>query len=185
MNNIENIYTTIETESETENTDTDTDTDTDSYSDTNTETKTKTNTYTETETIMSQLKKDFKLKRNDYDKSAGYHTTHELTEFDEIISDILPVNINNLIIFEVTLEIHTTEHDGYCSPFDGLNTIIDPKKNGLKTIQIVAKNNEELFEKCQRLQYVTTCYNSSSRKIFDFFSGYCTLLCWCKVIKIV
>lgn len=143
------------------------------------------NTFIFDNKIINILHEDFDEKYDDYDKSAGYHKTYDIPEYCEIVSEQIPINYNKNIhvTFEIMLSIKTEEHDGYCSEFEEGMEILSPDKNGKKIINIIAENNEQLLEKCKQLQYVSTCYNSSSL-LSSGGSGYCTLLCWCKVLKI-
>jgi hypothetical protein len=135
--------------------------------------------------IINILNEDFDEKYDDYDESAGYHRTYQIPEYYEIVSEQIPLNYdkNIYINFEITLSIKTEQHDGCCSAFEEGTEILSLDKNGKKLINIIAENNEQLLEKCKQLQYVSTCYNSSSL-LSSGGSGYCTLLCWCKVLKI-
>jgi hypothetical protein len=117
------------------------------------------------------LKNDFKQKIMDFYASSGNHKTIDTLPdlFSEV--EVLPSNINNLTTFNITVEIHTAKYNKYISPFNDFNLIHGLNKNGFFNIQIFAKNYEELLEKCQHLQYFTTCLN------FQIFY-------WCRVNKI-
>ena len=133
--------------------------------------------------LLEKLNGDYVEKENDFESGSGYHVTIEIPEFEDIKSDSMMSSED--MAFDVSLQIVNNEHCGYCSEYEDSRLILDPLKNGTKTITIYSKNNDELYERCKNLQYVSTCYGASSAANPNTCcSGYCTLLCWCKVINI-